>query len=122
MRRMVMALVLVALPVAAHAQSISVGTFLDKITALKKKGIFALASSDVGLLKSEAGQAITAIQKDKAARKASGRPLLYCAPETAKKMSSDEMINGLSRIPAAQRSMNLREGFVRVLAEKYPCN
>jgi hypothetical protein len=121
MRGWIIAGLLATLPGVAQAQTITVDTFLTKVTALKKKGLFALASPDVGLLKREAGAAITAIQQDKAARKASGRPLLYCAPDSAQKMSSNEMIAGLSRIPAAQRGMNLRDGFVRVLAAKYPC-
>ncbi len=115
------AVMLAAVPAEAQSPSISVATFLSKVTALKAKGAMALFSSDVGLLKRESALAVQSLQADKAARKAAGKAPLYCPPEGQKKMAANEMIAGLNAIPAAQRGINLKDGFLRVLATKYPC-
>ena len=114
------ALVLTLGLAAPAAAAMDVATFLTKVTALKARGIGALFSSDVGLLKRESAAAVTSIAAEQKARKATGRPLLYCAPDK-NRMTADEMIAGLERIPPAQRTMPLRDGFVRVIAARHPC-
>lgn len=109
--------VTVASPVQA---AMDVNTFLAKVAALKAKGLGALFSSDIGLLKREAGVAVTQIDAEKKARAKAGQPPLYCSPDNAK-MSSDDMIAGLQAIPAAQRGMSLKDGFLRVIAKRNPC-
>ena len=111
------AAVVCATPAAA---AMDVNTFLAKVGALKAKGPLAMFSSDLGLLKREAATATAQISADKKARAAAHRPPLYCAAEKAR-MSSDEMIAGLSEIPAAERSMSLKDGFLRVIVKRNPC-
>ena len=106
-----------ATPVAA---AMDVNTFLAKATALKAKGPMALFSSDLGLLKREAGAATAQISADKKARAAAHEPPLYCAADD-QRMSADEMLTGLSAIPPAERGMSVKDGFLRVIEKDYPC-
>ena len=102
------------------AAAMDVNTFLAKVTALKAKGPMALFSSDYGLLKREAGVATVQISADKKARAAAHQPPLYCAADD-QRMSAGEMIADLSAIPPAERGMSLRDGFLRVIENCYPC-
>lgn len=122
MRRLIGAAALAAaagLPAPACAE-MTVNGFLGKIAGLKAKGPFALFSSDIGLLKRESAATIAAITADKKARAAAGKPPLFCASDTTR-MSAGEMIAGLQAIPPAQRGISLQDGFMRVIARKYPC-
>ena len=101
--------------------AITVETFLAKIAGLKAKGPLALFSGDIGLLKRESAAAVEGMAADKKARKAAGKPPLYCAPEKTN-MSANEMIAGLKAIPPAERRISLQDGFIRVIARKYPCS
>ncbi len=102
------------------AQAMTVDQFLAKANALKAKGMMALFSSDIGLLKAEMGDAIKAWKADKAARKAAGKPPLACAPEGTK-MNSDDLMKWLAALPPDQRAGSLREGFAHVVINRYPC-
>ncbi len=111
-----------ALGLAAPASAtMTVETFLAKVAALKAKGPLALFSGDIGLLKRESNAAIANIAADKKARAAAGKPPLYCASDKTR-MSSNEMIAGLQAIPPSERRMPLQDGFMRVIAKKYPCS
>ncbi|KQM62756.1 hypothetical protein ASE75_14155 [Sphingomonas sp. Leaf17] len=120
MKTILMAVALTVTLASPANAAMDVNTFLTKVAALKAKGMRALFSSDIGLLKREAGAAVTQIDAEKKARAKAGQPPLYCSPE-GKKMSSDEMIAGLQEIPAAQRGMSLKDGFLRVIARRNPC-
>ncbi len=103
------------------AAAMTVETFLAKIAGLKAKGPLALFSGDIGLLKRESAAAIDGISADKKARAAAGKPPLYCASDKTR-MSAGEMITGLQTIPPHERRIPLQDGFIRVIARKYPCS
>ena len=125
MKRMMTAAAAVALllPGVAQAQRMTVQTFLNKVDALKKKGMMAMFSSDVSLIKSEVKIATTQLQAEKKAREAAGKPPLACPPQPdgKNKMGSQEFMAALQAIPPAQRGMSLKDGMTRVFITKYPC-
>ncbi len=117
------ALVAAAVAVASATPAdaaMDVNTFLAKATVLKAKGPMALFSSDLSLLKHEAGLATAQISADKKARAAAHQPPLYCARDD-ERMGANEMLAGLAAIPPAERGMSLKEGFLRVIVKRYPC-
>ena len=110
-----------SVPVAAATGDMTVATFLGKYEALKKKGLFALGSSDVGVLKAEgqaAGEAYTArLRADRAA----GRPPHSCVPSGGR-LSQSEFISGVQRYPSASRSqVTLKMAVADLMRKKYPC-
>jgi hypothetical protein len=108
---------LVMLPVSASAMS--VGDFLGKADALKAKGIAAMFSSDIGLLKAEVTNAAASYRAEVAA----GKPPRSCPPPKGTvKMDSDELIANFRTIPAAQRaSTSVRTAFANYMAKRFPC-
>jgi hypothetical protein len=107
---------LVTLAVSAMAE-MSVGNFVSKAEELKKKGIFALASSDVGLLKGEMQAVTTAYRDELRAARAAGRPTHSCPPAQSK-MDSDEVIAHFRVLPPAT---GIKAGFYGLMKKKYPC-
>jgi hypothetical protein len=106
------------MPLAARAMTVD--QLLARANALKAKGVMAMLSSDIGVLKGEVGDAVTAWKADKAARKAAGQPPLACAPEGSK-MSSDELMKWFAALPPAQRAGSVKDGFAHVIIAHYPC-
>ena len=108
-------------PVAAATGEMTVATFLGKYEALKKKGLFALGSPDVGLLKAEgqaAGEAYIARLK---ADRAAGRPPHSCAPSGGR-LSQNEFISGVQKYPVASRGqVTLKMAVADLMKKKYPC-
>ena len=113
---------LLLLPVAALAApgDMSVAIFLAKAEALQAKGVTAMFSSDVGVLKSE-GKA--AGQKYKArlqAEKAQGRP--SSCPPPGVKINSDELLAFLRTYPPAARPrVSMKQAMADYFIKKYPC-
>ncbi len=120
MRRWWVALAVAAMVVPGTAQAMTVDQFLARANALKAKGMMAMLSPDVGVLKSEMAEALQAWQAQKAARKAAGKPPLACAPEGTT-MSRDEMLAALAALPPAQRAGSVRDGVARMFIARYPC-
>jgi uncharacterized membrane protein YwzB len=120
MRRVtvLVAVIMVVMPVAA--QAMTVDQFLAKANALKAKGMMALLSPDIGVLKAEMADAVKALQAEKAARKAAGKPPRVCAPEGTK-LTQDEMLGGLAALPPTQRAGNLKDGVSQVMRNRFPC-
>lgn len=116
--RWLLALALVAVP--ATAQAMTVHEFLTRANALKAKGVFALGSPDIALLKGEVAGIQKSWEADSAAAKRAGRPLV-CPPPGVKKMSQDEFLTALEAIPPAQRGMSMKAAFYGILKKRYPC-
>ena len=122
MKRLSMALMLVALPGAALAQTMSAETFHQRAQALKKKGAMAIFSrGEIKVLTSEAQAAAKRAREQRLATiRAGGKPR-SCPPEGSK-MGSDEFMTRLAAIPPAERArIDMTEATVRILAGKYPC-
>ena len=109
---------LIASPVAAE---MSVATFLGKVQALKAKGILALGSADIGLLKSEMQTVTANYRKDLNAQKAAGQKPQSCPPQKAK-LSSDDLIAHMQTLPNVQASKtNVKTAFYDMMKKRYPC-
>jgi hypothetical protein len=111
----------VALAGAAEA-AMPLPVFLQKAEALEKKGMLALFSSDLGLLKNEVHAATEALRAERLAARAAGRAQAYCPPRDSGSMTSDALLAALRQIPPAQRAhMDVKDGMRTILARKFPC-
>jgi len=112
---------LCAFATPALAQNMPVSTFLEKADALKAKGIMAMLSSDVGLLKAEVQAAALSYRKERKASEASGRKPEVCPPEKGS-LNSDELIAAFRMIPNEQRQRtSVKQAWVGYMKRKYPC-
>jgi len=120
MKKVWLAALIVALPVTA-AQAMTVATFLQKAEGLEKKGVAALFSRDMGVLKGEIRQASAALRAERLAARRAGRQPAYCPPANSS-MNSSELLAHLRSIPPAQRQrMEVRDALRSMLVRKYPC-
>ena len=98
----------------------SVGTFLNRAAPLRANPLMALMSPDYALLKGEADAATRALHADAAARRAAGKPPIACIPE-GQSLGITDMLDGLDALPAADKRLPLKDGYARVLAQRFPC-
>ena len=109
---------LFAFPAAAFAMDAD--TFYTKASALQKKGVTAMLSSDLKPVMTEmkaAGQSVKA-ENDKA--KAAGNPI-YCVPKDAK-FTSEDALKAFGSIPAARRkTLTVRQAWRETLVKRFPC-
>lgn len=111
-------LLLTATPAAAQ---MSVGEFLERAEPLREGGLTAMLSGDLPVLRAEAMDALAQMRAERDARRAAGKPPLYCKPTGAPDPGVNEMIDGLERIPERQQGMPLKDGIIRVMQQMYPC-
>ena len=123
MKRMfAMLAVMLLLPVAALAApgDMSVATFLAKAEALQAKGVTAMFSSDIGVLKSEGKSAGQHYKARLQAEKAQGRP--SSCPPPGVKINSDELVAFLRTYPTAARPrVSMKQAMADYFIKKYPC-
>ena len=113
---------LLLLPVAALAApgDMSVATFLAKADALQAKGVTAMFSSDVGVLKSEGKAAGQHYKARLQTEKAQGRP--SSCPPPGVKINSDDLLAFLHTYPPAVRPrVSMKQAFAEYFIKKYPC-
>lgn len=117
------ALVLAAtLATSAAAQSMNADTFYTRGRALEKKGIMALMSSDFGTLRTEMQSAVKAVDARERAARAGGAAPTYCRTGKAK-LSAQEVLNEMGRIPAAQRrAMTTTDAWHAIVKRRFPCS
>ena len=106
-----------AAPVSA---AMTVGTFVAKANALRANPLTAIASPDLGVLRTEAQAATAQLKADRAARRAAGRPPIACIPE-GQSIGITDMLDGLAALPAADQRLPLKDGYAKVIARKFPC-
>lgn len=105
---------------AVYAAPISVGAFLARAAPLRANPLMALVSPDYAPLKAEADAAAHQLRADAAARKAAGKPPLACVPED-QSFGIMDMLAGLDTLPTADKRLPLKDGYVKVLAKRFPC-
>ncbi|UZK65114.1 hypothetical protein [Sphingomonas sp. M1-B02] len=121
MRRLILAATALSL-VATSAQAMSVAEFLAKAHALKAKGMAAMFSSDVGLLKREMKTIADAYRADLVSARAAGRKPHSCPPPKGQaKIGSGELLADLERIPPARRGISMKTAFYAFMQRRYPC-
>lgn len=122
MRKPLAAAVLLAVSVSS-AQAMTVEAFLTKAEALKAKGMMAMMSPDVGLLRTEMKTVSAAYRADIEAGQKTGQPAHSCPPPRGKgAVSSDDVMAEFNKIPAAQRSrISVKDAFYAMMKKRYPC-
>ncbi|WP_423606685.1 hypothetical protein [Sphingomonas sp. MS122] len=114
------AMMLAALP--ASAQAMTVGQFLAKANALKAKGILAIGSPDIKLLRAEVQSVADAYRADLTAARKAGRTPHSCPPPKGKaKLGAKEVMAEFNAIPPAQRGMSVKTAFYAMMKKRYPC-
>jgi hypothetical protein len=116
-----LATILCASATPALAQNMSVSTFLEKADALKAKGMMAMLSSDIGLLKKEVQTAALSYRAERKAAEAAGRKPEVCPPEKGS-LNSDELTASFRSIPAEARPRTtIKQAWIAYMKSKYPC-
>lgn len=123
MKKLIVAVILLSpIQVYAAAGDMSVGTFLTKADALKKKGILALGSPDIKVLKGEMGGATTAYRNRIEADKKAGNAAHSCPPKKTS-LNSDQLLAHFRSYPVAQRgNVSVRTAFFDLMKKRYPCS
>lgn len=122
MKKFLIAAALVILPVTA-VQAMTVAMFLQKADALKARGIGAMFSSDLGLLKNEVRNAATALKGEVEGARRAGRQPPFCPPQGARAtLNSEELLTFFRSIPPAQRQRTeVRDALRIYFARRFPC-
>jgi hypothetical protein len=115
------ALVLSAL-VAQPAAAMSVAEFLARGRALQAQGVLATLSPDLDLLRGEVRGIVRSYRADLATAKAMGRQPHSCPPGGGiPRLTPDQMLRELERIPPSQRRMSMKAAFYAYMKRHYPC-
>ena len=120
MRRTLAVLAFATIVAAPASAAMTVGAFVAKANALRANPLTAIASPDFGTLRAEAQAATAELKAERAARRAAGRPPLACMPE-GQSIGILDMLDGLAALPAADQRLPLKDGYLKVIARKYPC-
>ena len=123
MKRLILALfacLALAAPVLAAPGDMNVATFLAKADALKAKGVTAMFSSDLKLLRTE-GQAAGANYKAQLnAERAAGKP--SSCPPKGTKVDSDKLLAFLRTYPEPVRPrVSMKQAMADYFIRTYPC-
>jgi hypothetical protein len=121
LRKVGLAGVLLAMPLAA--QAMTVADFLAKANALKAQGMMAMMSPDISVLRSEMQAATTSYRADVDAARAKGVTMLGCPPPKGKaNVTSDMVIADFAALPkAAQQRMTVKAGLYAFMTKRFPC-
>ncbi|WP_236547693.1 hypothetical protein [Sphingomonas sp. AX6] len=110
------------LPAAASAQSMTVDQFLTKANALKAKGVMALGSSDLKLLRNHMMTVAADYRRDIEGARIAGKAPHSCPPPKGKgKLGSKELLAEFEGIPPARRSVSTKAAFYEMMRRRYPC-
>lgn len=114
------AVTLLAAPALAGPGDMSVGSFLAKADALKAKGMGALFSPDIKVLKAEGMAAGLAYRDRLRAEKAQGKPS-SCPPQGVKVNSNDLLGHLRSYEPAARTGKSMKAAMADYFIKTWPC-
>lgn len=109
--------------VPAMATAMTVAEFLTRADALKAKGMMAMMSPDLKVVRGELQAATTAYRTDVDAARAKGRTDLGCPPPKGQaKITSDSIMADLAAVPkAAQARTTVKSALYDVMRKRYPC-
>lgn len=120
-------LIAAALVVApATAQAMTVEELLAKVAALKKRGLFAITSPDIGLIRAEMTAVAAEYRADVTAARLQGRQPHSCPPPKGSRsanISSSDFLSALEMtVPAHERSTtSMKTAFYAVMKRRFPC-
>jgi hypothetical protein len=113
-------LLLTAAPALAGPGDMSVAAFLAKVDGLKAKGMMAMFSGDIKVLKAEGMAAGEAYKKRLAAERTQGRP--SSCPPKGSTVNSDQLIAHLNTYaPAVRPATSMKTAFADYFIKTYPC-
>ncbi|MFN3515542.1 MAG: hypothetical protein ACK4YM_00075 [Novosphingobium sp.] len=111
---------MLAVPALAAPGDMSATTFLAKADALKAKGIGALGSPDLKLLRAEGQAAGEAYRQRLQAERAQGRP--SSCPPKGTQVSSDKLLAHLRTYPEPVRARtSMKQAMADYFIRNYPC-
>jgi hypothetical protein len=120
MKKWIAALALATAPVAG-LQAMNVAVFLEKADRLEKKGMAAMFSGDLRILKREIETASGQLRAERIAAQRAGRRAAFCPPPKVG-LKSGEILGYFRAIPAAQRpGTEVKNALRGLLARKFPC-
>ena len=114
-------------PAAAAAQGpgLSVADVLAKSDALEKKGMLAVFSSDLRVIKAEAQRDVEAFAAQLRSAHNAHRPLPACLPQESSgwklTFDTEEILKYYRSIPPQRRGMSSVDAFAEFMKVKYPC-
>ncbi|MEQ1541029.1 MAG: hypothetical protein ABL926_02145 [Novosphingobium sp.] len=115
-----LALLVTATPALAGPGDMSVATFLSKVDGLKTKGMMAMFSGDIKVLKAEGMAAGQAYKQRLAAERAQGRP--SSCPPKGSTINSNQLIAHLNTYaPAARPATSMKTAFADYFIKTWPC-
>jgi hypothetical protein len=108
---------------AVPAREMMVSDFLVKVEALKTRGMMAMFSSDVKVLKGAIEESAKTYRADVDAARAKGRTDFGCPPPKGQmKLDSDMLIADFNKIPATQRNQtSVKSAFYAMMKRRFPC-
>lgn len=113
------------LAAAAQTSSLSVADVLTKSDALEKRGMLAVFSSDLRLIKAEAQRDVDAFAVQLRTARNAHRTLPACPPESSDgwkiAFDTEEVLRYYRSIPPQQRGISSRQAFAEFMRIKYPC-
>lgn len=116
-----LAICLSAVAVNAAPGDMSVATFLAKAEKLQAKGMMALMSSDIRVLKAEADAAGTKYRSMIKTDAANNRPPHSCPPAKAT-FNSDDLMKHLKGYTITERQKtNITTATADLMKKRYPC-
>jgi hypothetical protein len=119
MRLRMIGTVLAAVLAASSASAMSVADFLIKADAIKAKGMMAVFSPDLGLLKAEVQTGVKAWQAQVAP---AGKASNACPPATVDQMTPKEVLAMMNAVPQPQRATTeTGDALIAGLNRRYPC-
>lgn len=115
------ALVCVSASAVAASGDMKISTFLQKADALQAKGILALASSDIKILKAE-GQAAGESYRTRLKSDKMNNVAAHSCPPPKSALKSNELLAHFRSYTMAQRQqMSVRTGLADMMKKRYPC-
>ena len=113
--------VVLALGLAAPASArMTLAEFLPRANALQAKGMMAVFSSDLKPVMNEMKAVSAEMKAEAERRRAAGLPKRACPPEGTK-IDSKQLLAMLNAVPPAERGISVKDGMVRVMAQRFPC-
>lgn len=116
-----MAGMLLSMPATLNAMTVA--EFLTRANALKAKGMMAMMSSDLPVIRGEMQNATTAYRTEVDAARAKGRTDLGCPPPKGQaKLSSDVIMADLAALPLpVQARLTVKTVLYDIMRKRYPC-
>ena len=116
------AVVLGLLTISSPASAMPVSTFLAKLDKLAAEGPLATVTSDAALLKKELQDSAASLRAERLGAAQAGKTPAYCPDPQGAPPSSDEIIDALKEVPAAQQAATeVKDALRSYMARRFPC-